>query len=318
METDFRLDFIMEVVSFDEEGSTCQIKLKPNPRRYEEKTIDGKRYLLDRFDNLLFEEQMFFREMARQMEGQPIYLQKQELGSIDLYIESRCKEIESYLQRGIQSDYEFVDKSEEFLRSVPVETLEFAIMSVDISGSTTLSSKLDLLHYSKVVSAFIRELSLIVPQFKGFVLKYTGDGVLAYFPAPSLIRMNDLCIDCALCIRKLVYVGINPILERIKLPRIGLRIGIDSGEAAILELGSPASKLQKDIIGSVINITTKVQSVSGEGNVAVGQSACRRLHTMYREVLEEITLRQDWPYKNAHGETYRVFRVKPGAKIEYP
>ena len=234
MSIQFRLDFEIEVISSDEKSNQVQVFLKPNKKRYEEKEVDGKMYLLDKFDNFLIEKEMLFHEMVKQLEGQPINLQKQDIGNIDDYIIERCPEIEKKLSSLVPHQYEFVDKSEEFLSTQQLNTLEFAIVSIDIAGSTKLASSIEHDKYLKIITVFINEMSRIIPKFRGYILKFTGDGLLAYFPAPSLIRMNDLSLDCSLCIRKLVYNCLNPIFDKNNLQKIQIRIVIDSREAAMM------------------------------------------------------------------------------------
>lgn len=316
MNIDFRVDFVIEVLSSDDESGTLKVALKPNPRRYESKVIEGKRFLYDKFDNLRFEEGTIYREIAKQLEGKPIYLQKPEIGNIDDYLKERFPEIDKKMSAKFANEYQFVDKSEEFLATQKSNTLEFAIVSIDIVGSTKLATAIEHEKYLKIVTVFIDELSLIIPKFLGYVLKFTGDGLLAYFPAPSLIRMSDLSLDCSLCIRELVYNCLNPIFEKSGLPKIQIRIGIDSGEASIVELGNPLSKSQKDIIGSVINIATKIQSAGEPGNVLLGNSAVKLLHTMYRESIEDYETGSEWPYKTTENEKYKVFRIRNNATFK--
>jgi adenylate cyclase len=319
MEIDFRIDLLVHIVPVDEKANIFQLCMKHHPRRYNEIVIDGKEYLFDKFTNIYIEKEKFYNHITEQMKkGTPINLQEQEIESIDAYIESRLAEIENRLEKDAEEDYTFIDKSEEILSSIKEKTHEFAIMSVDIVGSTELSAKIGDEKYARIISTILHEFSFIIPKFKGIVLKYTGDGLLSYFPSPSFIRMNDLCFDCANCIRQLFYKGINAILEKKILPKLGLRIGIDSGEAQIKEIGSPSSKFHKDIIGFVINRATKIQSIAEPGNIAIGEYAARMLYIMYREILEEMNLDSSWKYKNKNGETYKVYKIKEGSKISYP
>jgi len=50
--------------------------------------------------------------------------------------------------------------------------------------------------------ATMKTLSLVVPEFHGHVLNYTGDGFIAYFAEPSFTTKNDLAIDCVLTWRE--------------------------------------------------------------------------------------------------------------------
>ena len=56
--------------------------------------------------------------------------------------------------------------------------LNLVILNVDIVASTKLSMTLPL---DRLIQSFNQEMSLIVKDFGGFVLKYVGDSVLAFF-----------------------------------------------------------------------------------------------------------------------------------------
>jgi class 3 adenylate cyclase len=91
--------------------------------------------------------------------------------------------------RGEQDEPTFEDKSEDFRRSLQVDRLEFVIMRVDVVGSTTLATTADPVAYRRAITTALYELSDVIPKFRGHVLKYTGDGIIAYFPRrPSSAR----------------------------------------------------------------------------------------------------------------------------------
>jgi class 3 adenylate cyclase len=203
-----------------------------------------------------------------------------------------------------------MDKSAEFLESLSVNKLEFAILSIDIKDSSVLSNKLDADVYLRMVDAFTFEVAGLVPKFHGQVLKYMGDGLIAYFPAPSFIVKNDLAMECSLAMRKLVYLGLNPVFAKVALPNIDIRIGLDSGEAYVRAIGNPSAKRHMDIIGEVVNIATKVQSICDVGGVALGEETYRNLHTSWRNLCTELELPQNWKYRDSDGKPYRVFKVQ--------
>jgi len=304
----FRMDFVQEIISVDEDKRTFTVRLTPNPRRYEWKEVDGERYLYDKLDKVLFPERVLF-DFAKQMAGQPIYFQPQEIDNAEQYIKSRMPIIRARL-KGDEKPAPFEDKSEAFLESLAQDKLGFVIMCVDIVGSTKLSTKLEPEKYTRLISTVLYEMSEIIPKFHGHVLKYTGDGLIGYFPEPSFITKNDLAFDCALTIRRLVYTGLNPILKENGYPCIDIRIGLDSGDACIITIGSPETKRQKDIIGAVVSLAAKIQSLGEPGDILLGDVTERNLHTMWRQICEEIKLRRDWVYKGEDGKPYRVHKVK--------
>ena len=210
---------------------------------------------------------------------------------------------------GALTEPTFDDKSEEFLESLATDQLGFVILVVDIVGSTTLSQTVGNRTYARVIATVLHELSLTIPAFHGHVLKYTGDGLIAYFPEPSFITKNDLGLDCALTLRLLVYEAINPALEARGLPSLGIRIGLDSGEAIVVTMGHPATKQHKDVIGATVSLAAKIQALAKPGAILVGQTVDRNLHIQWRENLQEVGLADDWKYLDVEGNPYRVLRV---------
>jgi class 3 adenylate cyclase len=305
----FRIDFVLEVVSIDEKTHTVCWYAKPDPRRYEWRIVDGKRHLYDKFDHLLFPEDVLAK-FAKGLKGQPLYYEPQKMRDAAEYVRSRRPMILSYLE-GKQPPPTFADPSDDFLRSLEADKLEFVILSLDLVGSTKLVTNLPLKDYSRIIQTVLFEIAEIIPLFHGHVLKYTGDGIIAYFPAPSFITKNDLAFDCALTLRRLLHDGLNPILAETGYEPLDLRIGLDSGEAAVVVVGSPATKQHIDIIGAVISMACKIHSRAPAGGIALGDATLRNLHTGWREICNEMPMGADWKYMDPEtGKPYRVHKVE--------
>ncbi|HEX9913217.1 MAG TPA: adenylate/guanylate cyclase domain-containing protein [candidate division Zixibacteria bacterium] len=307
-EIQFRIDLKMKVIAFDEKENEFKFELEPDPRRYEWREQDGKSWLYDKLDNLWIPEDAFFKFLTNYLKDRPIGCQRPQIDPTEDYVDSRLSYVRKMLT-STDSSAELIDKSDDFLNSLAVDKLGFAILSLDIVGSTHLSNVMSPEKYMNLISTVLFELSSVVPKFHGHVLKYTGDGIIAYFPAPSFIRMNDLAIDCAFTMHLLIYKGINLILKEEDYQPLDIRIGIDSGEAYIVIIGSPETKRHRDIIGSVVNLASKIQSLAGVGGIALGNTTLRNLHTTWREICEEFMPRIDWPYKDQDGSPYRLHRV---------
>jgi class 3 adenylate cyclase len=58
-------------------------------------------------------------------------------------------------------------------------------MFCDLVGSTALSARLDVEDLREVIGAYHRCVAATIGRFGGFVAKYMGDGVLAYFGYPQ-------------------------------------------------------------------------------------------------------------------------------------
>jgi adenylate cyclase len=200
-------------------------------------------------------------------------------------------------------------KSEDFVEARSGDRLGFVVLSIDIVGSTAIAtSEHGDAYHRLIVPTFLFELSEIVPLFNGFVLKYAGDGLIAYFPEPSFMRKNDLALDCALTMRGLVHRALNPELLKRGLPELEIRIGIDAGNAYVEVIGSPSSKRHADIVGAVVSLASKIQAKADTGGISLGETAVQHLHTAWRQWCEVVEPSDAWPYKNRNGDPYRYYR----------
>ena len=65
------------------------------------------------------------------------------------------------------------------------ERRHLTVMFCDLVGSTALASRLDLEDLREVFGKYHKDVATVVGRFDGFVAKYMGDGVLAYFGYPQ-------------------------------------------------------------------------------------------------------------------------------------
>src|SRR5262245_36549312 len=65
------------------------------------------------------------------------------------------------------------------------ERRQVTVMFSDLVGSTALSARMDPEDLREVISAYQKCVAETVQRFGGFVAKYMGDGVLAYFGYPE-------------------------------------------------------------------------------------------------------------------------------------
>src|SRR5207253_5780962 len=64
------------------------------------------------------------------------------------------------------------------------EHRQLTVMFCDLVGSTALSARLDPEDLREVIGAYHAAVAEVIDRFDGFVAKYMGDGVLAYFGYP--------------------------------------------------------------------------------------------------------------------------------------
>lgn len=59
----------------------------------------------------------------------------------------------------------------------------------------------------------------------------------------------------------------------------------------------------------MVSLAAKIQSKANPGEIYLGATVERNLHTSLRDYCEPVSLK-DWPYKDTRGGIYRIFRVK--------
>ena len=64
------------------------------------------------------------------------------------------------------------------------ERRQVTVMFCDLVGSTALSTRMDPEDLREVLSAYQNSVAITVGRFGGFIARYIGDGVLAYFGYP--------------------------------------------------------------------------------------------------------------------------------------
>src|SRR6187551_379114 len=94
------------------------------------------------------------------------------------------KKSQTRMWKTLQGEPQFiisVAETQNVLDKFANSKMNFVILHVDLVASTKLSMTLPLDRLTTLIQSFNQEMSLIVKDFGGFVLKYVGDAVLAFF-----------------------------------------------------------------------------------------------------------------------------------------
>ena len=204
----------------------------------------------------------------------------------------------------------FVDKSEEFLRNHVNSRVHIFVMYVDLVGSTNLTLSLPVEKIVTIVSSFAQEMAYTVTQFGGFMLKFVGDAVLAYFNAENeLIYPADNIINCAKSMLKVITVGINPILTISGYPPLAAKIGIDHGQNIIVRYGSDIKKSHVDILGPSMNMAAKIQNMAEPNQLLIGEDVYNKLHPETQKSFKKKTFSETkWKYHHRiTGKLYPIY-----------
>ena len=149
----------------------------------------------------------------------------------------------------------------------PAERRPLTVVFCDLVGSTELAARLDPEDLRDIIGAYHKTVAAVLTRFDGFVAKYMGDGVLAYFGYPH--AHED---DAERAVRAgLALVDAVALLDLGE--RLQLRIGIATGLVVVGDLLGSGSAQEQAVVGETPNLAARLQ---GSGRAERGGN--RRCH----------------------------------------
>jgi class 3 adenylate cyclase/predicted ATPase len=144
-------------------------------------------------------------------------------------------------------------------------------MFVDLVGSTALSARLDPEDMREIIGAYHRCCAEQITKAGGFVAKYMGDGVLAYFGYPEAHEDDaERAVRSALALIEAVpklQVGHDAVLK--------VRLGASTGLVVVGDLIGEGAAQEQGVVGDTPNLAARLQSLAEPGQVVVSQSTWR-------------------------------------------
>jgi class 3 adenylate cyclase/tetratricopeptide (TPR) repeat protein len=161
-------------------------------------------------------------------------------------------------------------------------------MFCDLVGSTALSARLDPEDMREIIGAYHRCCAEQITKAGGFVAKYMGDGVLAYFGYPQA-HEDDA--------ERAVRSGLS-LIEAVPKLRLGndvplqVRVGIATGVVVVGDLIGEGAAQEQGVVGETPNLAARLQALAEPGEVVVSHSTRRLTGGMfeYRD-LGRVTLK---------------------------
>jgi adenylate cyclase len=214
--------------------------------------------------------------------------------------------VERTIERGVQIDLSTTLCKRYLRRHANLKT-NVVVLYVDIDGSTKLTQSVPPTQLALILQLFSQEMSLLVSNYRGYVLKYVGDAVIALFPAEH--NVEHACKNALGCGRTMIEAitgGINPALKSHGLPELGIKVSIDYGEVLVVLYGKSLENSHIDIIGSNISMAAKMLAFAPTGSIMVGMRAHDNLGDAGKD-MKEIE-NADWPYMDEKsGGRYKLY-----------
>jgi adenylate cyclase len=183
------------------------------------------------------------------------------------------------------------EESETFLRGKVLQSMDMAVLFVDLVGSTSMILNLPKEKLAIIFTTFAQEMAYVIKRHEGFVLKFMGDAVIGYFVAEDLsASVANRTVTCAESMLKILKVGINPILKSNNLPELKIKIGIDYGENTIVRYGDDLQESHVDILGPSVSMAAKIQNLAQPDQIMAGNDIYSKLHSSIQEYFVRLKL----------------------------
>src|ERR1700756_2637798 len=151
------------------------------------------------------------------------------------------------------------------------ERRQLTVMFADLVGSTALSTRLDPEDLQEIMGAYHRCCAEQIEKFGGFVARYMGDGVLAYFGYP---RADEDDAERAVC-AGLALIAAVAGLDVGPEARLRARIGIATGLVIVGDLIGDSASQEHDVVGETSNLASRLQALAEPDTVVIDGSTRR-------------------------------------------
>jgi class 3 adenylate cyclase len=125
------------------------------------------------------------------------------------------------------------------------ERRQLTVMFADLVGSTALSTRLDPEDLRKIIGAYQRRCAEVIAKSGGFVARYMGDGILAYFGYPQAHEEDA---------ERAVRAGLELIEAVANLDdgagtALHVRVGVATGLVVVGDLRSEGAGQEHEVVG---------------------------------------------------------------------
>jgi len=176
------------------------------------------------------------------------------------------------LGRGEAASPPAARQSAEKVEAAPVpggERRQLTVMFCDLVGSTELTSAFDPEDLSQILARYREVATEAINRFGGYVAKYMGDGVLAYFGYP---QAHEHDAERAARSGLAIVQAIDKLNEELsgQDTDLAVRIGINSGPVVVGEVIGEGQSEELTVIGEAPNIAARLQSLAEPNRVVLG------------------------------------------------
>jgi predicted ATPase/class 3 adenylate cyclase len=160
-----------------------------------------------------------------------------------------------------------VPGKEKRLEDTEGERKHVTVMFSDLSGYTAMSEKLDPEEVKDIMNRIFGEIAQAVAKYEGFIEKFIGDAVVAFFGVPKAHEDDPVrAIKAAKEIHDIVH-GMSPRLEEKIGHPLSMHTGINTGLVVTGEVD--VVKGTHGVVGDTLNLASRLADLGKPGEIVV-------------------------------------------------
>jgi adenylate cyclase len=134
------------------------------------------------------------------------------------------------------------------------------VLFADIRNFTSMSEAMAPEAVVEVLNTYFTEMVDLVFRYQGTLDKFVGDALMAVFGVPlPLPQAASQAVKCALAMQR----HLKQMQSEGRTPIQGMRIGINTGDAIVGNIGS-TKRMDFTVVGDVVNVAARLQELAKE------------------------------------------------------
>jgi adenylate cyclase len=159
----------------------------------------------------------------------------------------------------------------------------------DLAGFTTISERLSAEEVVGLLNDYLSRMTDIILDEDGLVDKFEGDAIMAFWGAPLPQADQALRAIRAALRQQAALAELNEGFAKMGLPRLGMRIGLHTGDAVVGNLGSE-KRFDFTAIGDTVNLASRLEGINKFYGTSIAAS-----ETTVAECGDDVIFRElDW------------------------
>jgi adenylate cyclase len=162
------------------------------------------------------------------------------------------------------------------------EKKELTALFSDLAGFTDLSEKIPPEDLLAVINLYLQEVSDALLANGAYIDKYIGDAVMAVFGAPQALADHAAAACEGALAAQRVLAALNPRFERDFGCTLHMRIGVNTGDMIVGNMGSER-KRNYTVLGDAVNLASRLEAANKEFGtfILLGETTARRVQDRF-------------------------------------